>query len=338
VWFGDDELVESPLAVERAAPGERGRTAAHPALGRAMALCAEGRREAALAELAAAAEVPETRADALLFAAQIQFEQGRYEEAAFRYQALAESAPEHRAAWFNRGVCLARLARWRDAVKCFQQAALTTPDRAAAWFGLGVSLLHERRAAEARAAFEQSLKLRPEHVPSLAGEAAALQMTGDPGPALTIYRRLLAERPEVPELLENALSAAVELDDTALVRGWADRLLAIDPDSRPALVALALTAIRQRDNEAAARYHRALGGGCWEVSFQLGLLYQEQERWAEAAELYAQTLREKPDCVEAFLNLGHVYRALGLDGPSRECWRQAVELRPELARRYFGET
>lgn len=338
LWFADDELVESPLAAERTAPGARSRAAAHPAIARALALHAEGCREAALAELAVAAAGPESEADAGLLAGQILFEQGRWEEAASRYRALAEAAPEHRAAHFNRGICLARLGRWPDAVVCFQQAALVAPDRAAAWFGLGVSLLHQRRGAEARAAFEQSLKLRPEHVPSLAGQAAALQMVGDPGPALAIYRRLLAERPKVPELLANGLSVAVELRDAAQVREWAGHLLEIAPDCRPALLALALAALDRGDTEAAARYRLALGDGGWEVSVQLGLRYQEEQRLAEAAEWYAEALREKPDCVEALINLGQVCRALGRDPQSRDCWRRAVELRPQIAAQYFSET
>jgi len=127
-------------------------------------------------------------------------------------------------------------------VECFERAALAAPERGAAWFGLGVSLLHERRGAEARAAFGQSLKLRPEHVPSLAGEAAALQMTEKFGPALAIYRRLLDEKPDLPELLANGLAVAVELRERSLVREWAGKLLELDPRSRTALLAQAVAA------------------------------------------------------------------------------------------------
>ena len=405
LWFAEDQFVDSPLAAEPDDPGVRKRAAAHPAVVRAMALHSQGQPEAALAELATVAGAKEGRADAYLLAGQIQFEQQRYEEAAQSYQKLAEVAPEHRAAQFNRGVCLARLGRWKDAVECFERAALAAPERGAAWFGLGVSLLHERRGAEARAAFGQSLKLRPEHVPSLAGEAAALQMTEKFGPALAIYRRLLDEKPDLPELLANGLAVAVELRERSLVREWAGKLLELDPRSRTALLAqavaaidagdpeeamrfcaklaavsgtfddwhnlgvcyqrldrpddafraferaaalrpgdpetvkaLAFLAIERRDIQAAARYHRALGDASWEASFQLGLLYQDEKRFNEAAGLYREALRQKPDCAEALINLGHVHIALGQADKARECWSKAVELRPEIASQYFGKS
>jgi tetratricopeptide (TPR) repeat protein len=403
VWFSDEVFEEDPLRVEPRDPSTRKRAASHPSVVRGLELHARGNTDRALAELTVAASAPESRAEALLLSGQILFESGRFEEAAERFRKLAEAAPDHRAAQYNRGVALARVGRWEDAVDCFQKAALAAPERPATWFGLGVSLLHQRRGAEARAAFEQSLKLRPGHAPSLAGEAAALQMEKKYPAALTIYRRLLADKKDVPELLSNALAAAVEARERALVREWAGRLLELDPTSpapwlaqavaaidagdlregarfadrfaregpgsfedwynlglcyqrldrladafqaferaesiRPShedtLKLLALLAIELKDVDAAVRYHRALGGGSWEVSFQLALLLQDERRLKESAELYREALKLKPDCVEALINLGHVLRDLGQADKARECWRKAVELRPEIASQYF---
>ncbi len=402
VWLSDEALEDAPLKVESDDPGDH-RRAAHPSVVRGLELHLRGETERALAELSTAAAAQESRAEALLLSGQILFERGRFEEAAERFRKLAEAAPDHRTAQFNRGVALVRLGRWGEAVDCFQRAAIAAPERAAAWFGMGVSLLHERRGAEARAAFEQSLKLRPGHVPSLAGEAAALQMEKKYPAALAIYRRLLAEQKDVPELLANALSAAVEARERNLVREWAGRLLELDPACpapwlaqavaaidagdlregarfadrfarsepesfedwynlglcyqrldrpadafrafeqaaalRPAHAdtrkLLTLLAIELKDVEAAARYHQSLGGKSWEISFQLGLLFQDERRLKEAADLYREALRLKPDCVEALINMGHVLRELGQPDKARDCWRKAVELRPEIASQYF---
>ena len=58
----------------------------------------------------------------------------------------------------------------------------------------------------------------------------------------------------------------------------------------------------------------------------------------EAAEQYREALRRKADCVEALINLGHVLQGLGRPEEARECWRTAVQTRPDVAGEYFGKS
>jgi tetratricopeptide (TPR) repeat protein len=298
LWFSDTQWVENPLSEEDYDPQAEKRAAAHPALVRAMELHQEGRHDEALIQLGAAEEATDSRADALGLAGQILFEQKCFEEAAESYRKLTECSPDHPTAHFNRGVSLARLERWHEAVECFQRAAVAAPQRTEVWFGLGVSLLHERRGAEARAAFQQSLKLRPEHVPSLAGEAVALQMDKKPLPALAIYRRLLNEHAPPPELLANALAAAVELRERALVREWAAKLLRADPGSRAAWLALATVAIEAGDFQAGSECCAKLtenAPDCFEDWYNLGVCYQRLEQSEEAFNAFEHAAGIRPD-------------------------------------------
>ncbi len=44
-----------------------------------------------------------------------------------------------------------------------------------------------------------------------------------------------------------------------------------------------------------------------------------------------------PQFPEALLNLGHALKAQGRAEEAKSCWRQALEMKPELAEGYFGD-
>jgi tetratricopeptide (TPR) repeat protein len=54
--------------------------------------------------------------------------------------------------------------------------------------------------------------------------------------------------------------------------------------------------------------------------------------------LYREALEERPEFAEALLNLGHVLKSQGRPDEARDCWKQALDKKPELAQGYFAKT
>jgi tetratricopeptide (TPR) repeat protein len=105
-----------------------------------------------------------------------------------------------------------------------------------------------------------------------------------------------------------------------------------------ALRALAAIAIERKDHGRAWELLQkitALGEKPVELFYNLGLLLQSTGDQQKAAECYRIALEKKPDLSEALLNLGHALKAVGKDEEAKQVWSKAVNADPALAERYF---
>lgn len=300
LWFSDDELLHTPLAIDPDVRRESRRPVFRPGLASAVRLHLEGAPDQALNELQPAVAAADS--DALLLAGQIRFEIGRYEEAAAAFGQLALGFPGNRIAGFNQGLALARLGKWAPAIECLQRAAVRDPERFEIWFVLGVCLLGERRGEEACACFERVLRLRAEYVPAMFGHAVALQLMREYRRALAIYGRLLEARPDSVQLLSNALAARIAVKDDAAACELARRILVVDREHSGALAALASAAIERGDFTEASRWCSSLAEavpgapGNW-LNFAVCL--ERSERHAEAIAAYDRALALASDDLTA---------------------------------------
>ena len=57
----------------------------------------------------------------------------------------------------------------------------------------------------------------------------------------------------------------------------------------------------------------------------------------EAIKLYRDAIAQRPNFAEALLNLGHALKAKGHQDEAKTCWKQALEVKPELAQGYFEQ-
>ena len=137
---------------------------------------------------------------------------------------------------------------------------------------------------------------------------------GDTETAETIYRRLIAERPEEPALrynLGNVLTRRGRPDEAEAAYREA---LALDPESSPAMANLANLLVRSgRDAEADALYRRAAGNDPTHLPTLLGassLRFQRGDlRGAER--LLRQALEVAPDDPGALQGLGQLLATRG---------------------------
>lgn len=330
LWFFDDELVQSLLAVQPDEPGLTRRAASHPAVVSAMRLWL--RREPARAREVLAPALSQSNPDALLLAAQIAFETGDAALAAQYYSLLAEADASHPCATLNLGLCQARLGQHAAAAETLQRAAVLRPDLPAGWFVLGVCLLHLERAGEAEAAFGQCLRLKPGYVPAACGRAVAFQLEGRFKEALDRYSELLEGAPERIELLANAASAAVAAEDWDLARLYGSRLLEVQPASIAALAALVQASLAQAQNEDAARYSTLLtqaAPDAFDHWYHLGVALQRLERHRDAACAFDAALQIDPSVFEAWQGLAQTLLECGDTGGAKAAWKDAVRHHPD---------
>jgi Tfp pilus assembly protein PilF len=296
---------------------------------------------------------------------------GRWREAVDCFQRAALAAPDRAATWFGLGVSLLHERRGAEARAAFEQSLKLRPEHAPSLAGLAAGLQMEGKLAQSLAIYRRLLAAKADSAELLSNALAVAVDLRERALVREWGRRLLSLDPGCRMALLAQAVSALDAGDLGEAARFSDELAAaaesfedwhnlglcyqrlerpedayraferaagLRPGHSDTLKSLALLAIERRDVEAAAKYHRALGGASWEASFQLGLLYQDEQRLNEAAELYREALHQKSDCVEALINLGHVYRSLGQPDKARECWSKAVELKPEVARQYFGKT
>ena len=84
--------------------------------------------------------------------------------------------------------------------------------------------------------------------------------------------------------------------------------------------------------EAAQQYAAVLARdpNIWQVSYNLGLVYQHLNRLPEAAEMYARAVRVQPQFAEGFNNLGNVLKALKQTPTAIEAYQRALVLNANL--------
>src|SRR5438067_10022726 len=102
--------------------------------------------------------------------------------------------------------------------------------------------------------------------------------------------------------------------------------------------AMAIVAVSEGNTDHAAKWEARLaeaGEPMPELSYNVGVLLQNAHRYEDAAQAFERALKGKPGFGEALLNLGHSLKGLGQDERAKECWRDAVQVMPELAGNYF---
>jgi tetratricopeptide (TPR) repeat protein len=156
---------------------------------------------------------------------------------------------------------------------------------------------------------------------------------GDPAAALKDYRKVLARRPGVPEVLLLASTAALESGQLAEAEKLARQAVRARRDG-PAQLMLGRALLAQ-DRPAAAREPLTAAGGDPRVgadaAFLLGECCGRLGDLPAAIEAYAGAVRTNPQHAAAWLALGRRLSAAGRHGQALEALATARALRPDDA-------
>jgi tetratricopeptide (TPR) repeat protein len=87
---------------------------------------------------------------------------------------------------------------------------------------------------------------------------------------------------------------------------------------------------------AAESFRNSHSSGEWEITYNLGLLHHSQGNLERAAALYREVLSNQEEFAEARLNLGNVLFAMGNIEEGKECWKIAIQKRPDLTSNFLA--
>jgi tetratricopeptide (TPR) repeat protein len=224
------------------------------------------------------------------------------------------------AAYGDLGELYHAYALLEPAEACYRNAARIAPADPRWPHALGLLLQEAGRLDEAAAAFGQVLRLRPKDVPALVHRGEIARLQGKTEEAESALRQALAADPSCAAAQAVLGQTALDRRDFAAAARWLEAALAAVPGANRLHYLLA-QAYRGRGETAKAAEHLARAGqvGVRPADPVLGEIealrkgerirlaraktaYQNS-RYAEAADLYRGVLADRPDNVEARINL-----------------------------------
>ena len=170
---------------------------------------------------------------------------------------------------------------------------------------------------------EQALRLAAEH-----------HRAGRLGEAESLYRQVLAHRPDHPETMHLLGFLCHQSGRSAEAEDWVRRAIVCNPNESRyhRSLGVALAGLGRLD-EAMAAYQAALAlrAGCVETLSYLGAALREAGRLEEAASALRRALELRPDFAEAHNDLGNVHKDLREWERALASYRRALELKPDFA-------
>ena len=263
--------------------------------------------------------------------------QDRPVEAEVTLRKVMESAPEFAKPAEDLGYLLVSTGRAADALPFLERATRLDPTLERAWFNLGKALAMLGRGLEADNAFEKSFELSPERKEMAL--AAEHQKEGRLEEAERLYRRVLQDNPrnvDALRLLAQIASGAGHADD-------AERLLLEALRHAPDYL-LAILDLGQLYKEE-DRYAEAIG--CFDRAIALEPMRAQAHSMrastlarasftAEAAAAYRHCLELRPRNAGALLGLGHVLKASGAVTGAIAAYDECRRLAPDSGETYWS--
>lgn len=287
---------------------------------------------------------------------------------------IVQISPDHFAAWFNLGYARQKVGELQESVFAYHQASRLRPDDARPLVNLGMVKQATEEWEGAREAYLCALSIDPDHPVALWNLGLICEQNGPKEEAEALFTRLVAIQPDQEEAwfrigmiclaredwegslaaFETCLRRRQPWKEASLNRGYAlreldrpaearqcyEQVLTSEPRCVEALSGLAAVAVDQGDWETAVAARKKLvelKSAVPELTYNIGVMLDRQNRLDEAVRLYCEALKERPRFPEVLLNLGHALERLGRQAEAVECWRRALDLNPAYAIDYFQE-
>jgi tetratricopeptide (TPR) repeat protein len=194
----------------------------------------------ALDEYQAELELHADRAAARSALALLRVQQGRLAEAEQQLQAAMRLDPLHTPAYLNLADLRRAQGRDADAEQVLRHALTQRPEDALLHYALGLALVRQRHPEAALESLQRAHDLQPDEARMAYAYALALE-PGQPEQALAVLAQALQRNPFDPDLLWAAASYSLKHGRAAAARAYAERLLAIEPQSTQAQALLQRT-------------------------------------------------------------------------------------------------
>ncbi|HTR42224.1 MAG TPA: tetratricopeptide repeat protein [Pseudomonadales bacterium] len=221
-----------------------------------------------------------------------------------------------------------------DATVNAQKVAEILPSSSEDWSQLGTILAEQHRYDDAVAAFRNAIQWESESVWAFKNLAQSLNDLGQPGQAITEYKRALAINPHFGPAWLGLGQIYEKMGDKVKAEDCYQKALSNRVQNGPELKTLAqFCASRGWYEAAATNYEDAitLSPGNARLYVEAGQNLEALNRHADAEKLFAEAVRLSPDLEEAHFLYG---LELGRDGNAAgaaEQFREAVRIMPGLA-------
>jgi tetratricopeptide (TPR) repeat protein len=227
----------------------------------------------------------------------------------------------------------------RSAKEAYEQALAAGPETAEGLYNLATICESHGARDEAERLYARVAAHRGDSAEDASFRVGYLRLQkGDLRGAVEAFSACLRRRPQWTAAGVNLAIAHWRAGDKdAAVRAFED-VLTTDAGAVEAIRGLAALAIEREDFERALDLQArliTLGENNPELLYNTGLLLHRTGQFDDAIQLYTQALEQRADFAEAYLNLGHAWKAKGNIETARECWNKALSMKPELARDYF---
>ncbi|MBK9166251.1 MAG: tetratricopeptide repeat protein [Bryobacterales bacterium] len=314
------------------------------------------------AATAAALTVEQERLAAAALAA------GDYRAAIRHCSRIVQLVPDHFEGWFNLGVARQHVGQLEDAMFAYRQAQRLRPDFLPLHTNLGILRQAQGDLQGAVESYQTVLAAAPDDELAswnlaLSWEAARewdkaealyTAIVGrdaksedawfrlgfvrlsreDFAGAVQAFQSCVSMRTPWPEARLNLAVALYRMRRPDEAAAAFEEVLRLQPNSAEALAGMAALAIDRGEFERAAQLRERLSGmgeQNAEITFNLALHHQQEGRLPEAIRLYCESIRERPMFPEALINLGHILKQQGREQEALDCWKHALEVRPDLA-------
>jgi tetratricopeptide (TPR) repeat protein len=219
------------------------------------------------------------------------------------------------------GAAAMQARHYEEAEHDFRKVVAAAPDYAEGHLNLGLALLREAHLPEALASFEKAAQLAPKLPGPHMFLAIAYFESGRLDAAKKAVDGELALTPDNVEALTLAGTVAMAMDDPESAVPPLDRASRLSPDD------LDLLDLRGRAYQAVAKniYQRMyqLAPDSWQVHQARARLYDDDQRYKEAADEYEAASRANPQDLNLYDQLALEYRHVGnLDAVERTFVRE----------------
>ena len=295
---------------------------------------------------------------------QIETERGNLEQARRYYIVAVQLHPATTAAYNNLGHVLLKLNRIDEADAVFREALTQDETLASAAFGRGEVGARRGQFAVAQRFYERAIRYAPEEptfYKSLADVLRTMGNTGEATVAEARYRRRLAERyrrqahwfieRKQPQRALTPLQKAIDTDETFIpalkdyayvqmqLGQFADakqsyqRVLAIEPASRQALLHLGRIEARLGNQGAAVSHYLSLiqeEPDFMDTYVQLANLYEGVGDLEAAEHALTMGIQHEPTWAPGYLWRGKIYQKQDESSMAETDFRRAIQLAPDV--------
>ncbi len=216
--------------------------------------------------------------------------------------------------YFNLARALVDLGRDEEATRALRRAVTLEPSYAKAHNSLGNLLARNGQGERALSHYKRAIAAQPDYPEAMGNLANALVSLGRIEEALTQYKRALKIRPDDPDTLLNIAQALSKAERPGEGIDACHRALALAPDSTAAHFQLALLLKQSGDPEGAVASYRGVldrDPAMADAYLNLGNIFYDQNRTAEALAQFESYSRLRPDSVESELSKAACHTAIG---------------------------